>query len=584
MAPFAVLHADGSPYRFPFLGGFDHPRPQLLDIDGDGDLDLFVQERTNQLMFFDNIAGPGAEPRFELRTIHYDGLRIGEWFRFADVDRDGDSDLLAEEPFSHIRYFRNDGGARSPRFVLATDTLRDADGEPLFSDRQNIPNLTDIDCDALADLFIGRLTGNVSRYEATDPTSAVPRFRLVTDKFEDISIVNQFVGSAHGANSLDFADVDDDGDQDLFWGDFFEPGLLLIENTGSCESPSLRGQPVPFPPGDPLRTSGFNAPAVADLDGDGDPDILIGVLGGAYNPSLTAADNLYLLERAGAGYRVPTRRFLDQIDVGSESMASLGDLNGDGDLDLLIANKLDPADPQSSRIYWFENAGTPTAPALRERSILPIRGAYHYAPALADLDGDGRPDLLLGTWNDGIDYYRNEGAGPDGPSFSLVDSALITLTRGSNATPAPGDLDGDGDLDLLVGEASGTINFYRNDGTAKQPRFTLVTDELQGIDVGRRSSPALVDADSDGDLDLLVGTERGELVLYRNVGSAQRVEFATEPRTLDTPFGSSTPAIGDLDGDGAPELLLGSDSGGLGYAGPLGAWLLRAEAATPEKS
>ena len=103
-------------------------------------------------------------------------------------------------------------------FVLAADTLRDASDVPLFSDRQNIPNLTDLDCDGMLDLFIGRLTGTVTRYEETrrDPTG-VPRFRLVTDRFEDIEIVANF-GSLHGANTMALADVDQDGDPDLFWG------------------------------------------------------------------------------------------------------------------------------------------------------------------------------------------------------------------------------------------------------------------------------------------------------------------------------------------------------------------------------
>src|SRR5690606_13166910 len=218
--PFPVLDEHGRAYTYPFLGGLNNPRPQLVDIDDDGDLDLFVQERSDEVMFFENTGGA-----FVWRTDKFQGLDVGEWFRFVDLDRDGDPDLLAERPYSMIRYFRNDGG----RFVAAADTLFDDQGEPIFSDRQNIPNATDIDCDGLQDLFLGQLTGTVTRYEATGPVGASPPpFTLVTTRFENIEIVNALGASAHGANTMVFTDVEGDGDEDLFWGDFFEPGILLI--------------------------------------------------------------------------------------------------------------------------------------------------------------------------------------------------------------------------------------------------------------------------------------------------------------------------------------------------------------------
>ncbi len=564
VAPFEVLDERGRAFDHPFLGGLNVPRPQLVDIDDDGDLDLFVQEYSGQVMFFENVGSPAAA-RFVWRTGRFGDLAVGEWYRFADLDQDGDLDLLAEEPFSYIRYYRNVGTAQRPSFALVADTLRDVNGTPIFSDRQNIPNVTDVDCDGHLDLFIGRLVGTVTRYEAEGADDrGVPRFRHVTDRFEDIEIISQ-IGSRHGANTLAFADTDGDGDQDFFWGDFFDPTLLTIENTGSCERPSLRDPAVPFPRNDPVATSGYNAPAFGDLDGDGDLDFLMGVLGGAFNPNVTAAANLYYFEHDGDDtFLLRTRRFADGIDVGNESIPALVDLDGDGDLDLLVANKLDPEDLQTSRIYLFENRGTPTQPTLALAGRLDFAGLYHYAPAFGDLDGDGDLDVLLGSWKADVAFHRNVGSRTE-PRFELVDSSIVRITRGSNTAPALGDLDGDGDLDLIIGEASGTLNFYRNVGTPREPAFELVSDEFLGLDVGRRSAPTLVDIDGDGDLDLVVGTESDGLLLLRNEGTRSEPRFVRDESYRPPVPPLAVPTFGDLDGDGDLDLLVGGVGGGVVY-------------------
>jgi hypothetical protein len=583
--PIEIRDPSGTPHQHPFLGGFNVPRPQLVDIDEDGDLDLFLQEQVGRVMLFEN-TGSGGAAQFRFATERYGGIDVGEWYRFADLDLDGDYDLLAEQPYSYVRYLRNEGGEESDgdeRFEEIADSLKDIRGEPIFSDRQNIPNVTDIDCDGNPDLFLGRLDGTITRYEWSDTDErGSPRFRFLEDRFQGIEIIGQFMGSRHGANTLFFVDLDSDGDQDLLWGDYFEPGLLFIENTGTCQRLALGSTPIPFPIGDPIRTSGYNAPAPGDLDNDGDLDLLVGVLGGAFNANTTTADNLYLLEQTSPGeFAVTSRRFMYTVDVGAESIPVVADVDADGDPELLLSNQIEPTDSKTSAIYVFDlvregsawmKDGGPVYWQLTD--TLRFHPAYHYAPALGDLDADGDLDMVLGTWRDELGWYRNE-SGKGAFAFEVVDPVAAKLTRGSNAAPALVDIDDDGDLDLFVGETSGALNFYRNDGSEVTPNFVFVSDEYGDIDVGRRSFPVFEDVDGDGDYDLLLGRANGGLLAYRNEGTAREPQFVEVPsETVDADFARllelplppfSTPVFFDLDNDGDRDVLSGGQGGGLMY-------------------
>jgi len=565
VAPFAVAGADGTAYELPFLGGLDVPRPQFVDIDADGDADLFVQEYSNTLSFFENIGTP-AGSRFEWRTDHFQDIEIGEWYRFIDLDADGRIDLLSESPVSHIRHYRNTGTPTVPAFTL-TGELLDGMGEPMFMDRQNIPALADLDCDGRLDMLVGQVEGVVDRYEAIAPGAA--QFALIAERYEGIEIVGG-VGmpmTRHGANALALEDFDGDGDQDLFWGDFFEPAVLLIENIGStCSNPSFQVEPITLPFADQSRTSGYNTPAPVDIDHDGDLDFLMGVIGGAFNPIKTSEDNFYFWERTAANaFTLRTRRFLNGIDHGSDAVPAFADIDADGDLDLLVGSKIDAATGSHPALHVYRNEGSPTAPRFQELDPLKLAEAYNLSPAAGDLDDDGDIDLVMGTWNHDLLFLRNEGTAQV-PRWVQDPAAAIKPPRASHLAPTLGDIDGDGDLDLIAGQASGTLLFYRNTGSRRDPKFELVTDRLDDLRAGRRSTPTLVDVDGDGLLDLVIGhEERGPLLVARNTGTARSPKF-TMGEPLPAPMPPITaPVFADIDADGVPELIVGTTSGGLRY-------------------
>ncbi len=555
---FPVLDATGTPVSNAFYGGFNAPRPQFVDIDGDDDSDLFVQERPGQVAFFEHVT-EGDTSRLVWRTDNYRALDIGEWYRFADLDQDGVQDLLTEQPYSHIRAYRNVGTATNAEFKLFADTLRTVTGEPIFSDRQNIPNVTDLGCNGQLDLFLGRLDGTITRYEAAKDSAGMPKFARLTDNFEGIKIVGgtgKKGPSLHGANTLTFADVDGDGDSDLFWGDFFEPGLLLIENTGSCSNPVLSGKPERFPTSNPILTSGYNAPALTDWTGNGEIDLFVGVLGGSSNANSSLADNFYFYENTGDRYRLRTKQFVGGLDVGSESTVALGDLDGDNRTDALVGNKIDPEKGNTSLVYPLTHADS-AGSALRKRAPLSLPDAYHLAPALGDLTGDGADDLIVGTWQGDLSFHKNKGDG----TFTAADGTMKGLSGGTNVVPALGDVTGDGVPDLILGDASGTVSLYRNTGTAESPDFAQEATEIANID--SRAAPTLYDVGDDGTLDLLLGTKK-EVLLLRNQGSSQTPDFGA-PTTVDLKGVPQhpTPAVGDLNDDGVVELVMGGQRGGV---------------------
>lgn len=542
ISPFPVQDSTGHAYALPFLGGFEHPRPQLIDIDGDGVLDLFVQENSGVLELFQRSADG-----WRLTADAFQNIDIGEWYRFVDVDGDGVYDLFAESPLSDIRYYRNVGTRTGPRFAVAADTLKDVQGAAIYADRQNIAQFADIDCNGKLDMLLGRVDGTITRYEMQGfDSNRAPRFQLITEKFEDIQIIGQRQPSLHGANTMAVIDVDGDGDPDILWGDFFEPGLLWLRNQGTCQHPDFHSDRIPFPPNAPLETSGYNAPAAGDLNGDGRLDLVVGVLGGAFNPVKTSTANLYELDQTAPGvWTVTTTHVLDAIDLGAETIPAFADIDGDGDLDLVVGTKIEPGNPRTGGMYWFENTGSRTAPVLQLRGHLNVLPAFHNAPALGDLDGDGLPDLVVGQFQDAVAWYHNSGVSGDG-RFVLVDSAVVRLPRGSNAVPELYDVDHDGDLDLFLGDAGGRIAFFRNDGTRQAPHFVLVSDDYLGRRVGRRAVPRFL-----GNV-LVVGTEQGG---RDSVLGVQLPPYAA-------------PAFADLRGVGKPDLFVGEAGGGIRYYRP----------------
>jgi hypothetical protein len=180
---------------------------------------------------------------------------------------------------------------------------------------------------------------------------------------------------------------------------------------------------------------------------------------------------------------------------------------------------------------------------------------------------------LVGGFNGRLAYLRNDGTA-SAPAFVMDTTRYFGLDVSQYARPTLGDIDADGDLDLLLGDSNGRVRLYRNAGSAGAPAFPSVNGlpvpeddafrDAAGLpaDAGDFSTPDFADVDSDGDLDVLMGTDAGITRFFRNTGTPSAPQWVEET-AIPAARRGTTPAAADLDGDGDVDVLLGTSAGGL---------------------
>ena len=282
----------------------------------------------------------------------------------------------------------------------------------------------------------------------------------------------------------------------------------------------------------------FSKPAFADIDADGDPDLFVGDADGrirSFRNQGTAQAPCWLL--------LPD--FYDYGLGGERSFPAYADIDDDGDLDWFIGYR-------SGRMSFFKNIANASSPMFVQVTDFydSIDVGSESTPAFADIDADMDLDLFVGKADGCVSFYRNMGTA-EIPLWNLISEQYGSIDVGALSVPVFVDIDADGDLDLFVGEEYGNINYYRNAGNDTLADWELVSDYYNSIDVGQRSSPAFVDVDGDADLDLFIGQDEGQISFYRNDGGVQLPSWTLVPESyLFLDFGAtSSPALADINNE-----------------------------------
>ncbi|QMW00873.1 T9SS type A sorting domain-containing protein [Spirosoma foliorum] len=618
----------------PWAGGLNTPQYSTIRLNDDTRDDLVVFDRTtNKVSTFiaiDNPTGSGTSWKYAPEYETAFPTPLYSWLLLVDYDFDGRKDIFTTS-VNGIAVYHNESQAGQVSFKLAVDPLLtiglSETSQPVYVANTDIPVITDYDDDGDIDIITFDADGNIPAYQQNMSVEKTgKKGGLIFQRTggscwghfhkefcNDFTFNYQCDGSGrvaanattaksskvdpsrarplHSGNTLTVVDTDGDGKKDLLFGFVSCENLARLRNDGAnSDKANFTSYDSLFPAVNPVLFPAFPAVFFEDVDGDGQKDLIA-------SPNVTANDNYAFDFRASSwfyknkgttakpDFQLAQKDFLqsDMLDLGERAAPALADLDGDGDLDMLVGyDGVGLGSNYRASIWQFENKGTTQNPAfvLVTTDYLGLTKSLtltHIVPSFFDVDANGSMDLIItGTSTQAIEIrvLINAAAKGVASQYNLA-GALRWPTpdlMGALDLLTVVDVDKDGKPDLLIGSNSlGTIRYYRNAGTTASPTFQLQNQTFGGIkpDLAFNNTHSIVVADLNGD-------QKNELILAESNGKVRVYQFpdptSQSPLTLidslasiGLPGTSLIATVADLDGDQLPDLMLGTQAGGLRY-------------------
>ena len=513
----------------------------LCDYDGDQRKDLFTSTSAG-VKVYHNISN-GANLKFEVASeaLYSEGIssRINLYVAasdipaIADVDGDGDIDILSFEPAGHyLEFHKNISKEKSGKLGLIFQKTGDCWGNFIHNDCRDI--LFGVPCN---------VSGN---------TSIASNSNFSTAK------------SMHTGNSLSLLDMNKDGIKDLLFGHVTCPNLVFMPNSGSLAQANFIKAEFDFPAKYPVSLPSFAAAFPLDLNGDGQVELLTSTNAadnGGYSQDFQNSISLYQFEKGDWVLNVNNFLQLDMLDVGEGASSVWWDGDQDGDFDFYVGNsgKRGEAGVRAS-IYYYENVGTATKPELVFRSadfggFSKITQCTDILLGVADVNDSGRRQLIityqtfLGSEIRSCTSNLDEFKKINFPGLAIGDRPYFT------------DWDQNGVMDVLVLEKSGKIKNY--DG---------ISMKLLGNDWGNFSkimdwtlqSFVLADLDLDGRLEFVGVDKLGRMHLGKLANNSQNIIWELSPIFDSFNFGQKAIiSTSDWNQDGLMDLNIGLSTGGI---------------------
>lgn len=528
------------------------------DIDNDGDIDILSATANNgTLAWYENTDGLGT---FGAQQIIV-SLEVARTISVVDFDGDGDLDVVGSSLLDDaLKWYENvDGQGTFGASHLIANT-----GAGNYSTSQ-YP--TDVDGDGDTDIVVVLSSANqISWYENTDGVGTV--------WIEHIATTNSYL-----VNFVSAADLDNDGDIDLLATVAGDQMISWFENTDSLGNFSEGINLNNFP-------AGPESIYIADLDGDGDNDLLSSSRGdnellwfknldgmGYFSDQILISDNpgnptsssqnsliakdidndgdLDVINCAnnklawyentdGQGNFV--QRVIEETIIGGSTVYAV-DLDGDTDLDLLVSKT---SVANKSEVLWYKN--TDGLGNFEAQDVFANSNSYDNANAFSDdLDGDGDFDvLIIYRFESKVVWHKNlDGQGNFGPEI------MINASVNEGASVHTGDIDGDGDKDVMSTQNLSVLWYENTDGLGSFSAPNNVHNE--GMNTGY-----MLDVDNDGDLDIITSRQapNGTVGWFANLDG--QGTFGTQQIISQTSSHPRALHYGDIDGDGDPDIASAS--------------------------